>query len=88
MTNVLVKQPFGCLEAKFKESGRKDVYHEVDICNGCRFDHKDPTHWVIEGPRALTKTLLSTKITILKIRDSCNRYRRFYIKGREQDRLK
>jgi hypothetical protein len=45
------------------------------------------THWVIEGPRALTKTLLSTKITI-KIRDSCNRYRRFYIKGREQDRLK
>jgi NADH-quinone oxidoreductase subunit G len=33
-------------------TGRKDVYHEVDefICNGCRFDHKDPTHWVIEGP--------------------------------------
>jgi NADH-quinone oxidoreductase subunit G len=26
-------------------TGRKDVYHEVDefICNGCRFDHKDPT---------------------------------------------
>jgi NADH-quinone oxidoreductase subunit G len=25
-------------------TGRKDVYHEVDefICNGCRFDHKDP----------------------------------------------
>jgi NADH-quinone oxidoreductase subunit G len=42
-------------------TGRKDVYHKVDefICNGCRFDHKDPTHWVIEGPRALTKTLLS-----------------------------
>jgi hypothetical protein len=36
----------------------------------------------------LTKTLLSIKIIILKIRDSCNRYRRFYIKGREQDRLK
>jgi hypothetical protein len=34
----------------------------------------------------LTKTLLSNNI--LKIRDSCNRYRRFYIKGREQDRLK
>jgi NADH-quinone oxidoreductase subunit G len=37
-------------------TGRKDVYHEVDefICNGCRFDHKDP-HWVIEGPRAFDK---------------------------------
>jgi NADH-quinone oxidoreductase subunit G len=49
-------------------TGRKDVYHEVDefICNGCRFDHKDP-HWVIEGPRALTKTLLSTKIYTQKL---------------------
>jgi NADH-quinone oxidoreductase subunit G len=56
VTNVLVKQPFGCLEAKFKVTGRKDVYHEVDefICNGCRFDH-NPTHWVIEGPRAFDK---------------------------------
>jgi NADH-quinone oxidoreductase subunit G len=49
-------------------TGRKDVYHEVDefICNGCRFDHKDPTDWVIEGPRAFDKTLLSIKIIILK----------------------
>jgi NADH-quinone oxidoreductase subunit G len=32
---------------------KKDVYHEVEefICNSCRFDHKDPTDWVIEGPR-------------------------------------
>jgi NADH-quinone oxidoreductase subunit G len=45
-------------------------------------------HWVIEGPRAFDKDSVINKITILKIRDSCNRYRRFYIKGREQDRLK
>jgi NADH-quinone oxidoreductase subunit G len=33
------------------------MFTEVDefICNGCRFDHKDPTHWVIEGPRAFDK---------------------------------
>jgi NADH-quinone oxidoreductase subunit G len=44
-------------EAFKRVTGRKDVYHEVDefICNGCRFDHKDPTHWVIEGPRAFDK---------------------------------
>jgi NADH-quinone oxidoreductase subunit G len=27
----------------------------TNLCNGCRFDHKDPTHWVIEGPRAFDK---------------------------------
>jgi NADH-quinone oxidoreductase subunit G len=34
-------------------TGRKDVYQEVEefICNSCRFDHKDPKDWVIEGPR-------------------------------------
>jgi NADH-quinone oxidoreductase subunit G len=44
-------------------TGRKDVYHEVDefICNGCRFDHKDPTHWVIEGPRAFDKDCYQSK---------------------------
>jgi NADH-quinone oxidoreductase subunit G len=38
-------------------TGRKDVYHEVEefICNSCRFDHKDPTDWVIEGPRKFDK---------------------------------
>jgi NADH-quinone oxidoreductase subunit G len=38
-------------------TGRKDEYHEVEefICNGCRFDHKDPADWVIEGPRKFEK---------------------------------
>jgi NADH-quinone oxidoreductase subunit G len=46
-------------------TGRKDVYHEVDefICNGCRFDHKDPTHWVIEGPRAFDKDINQNNYT-------------------------
>jgi NADH-quinone oxidoreductase subunit G len=38
-------------------TGRKDVYHEVEefICNSCRFDHKEVTDWVIEGPRKFDK---------------------------------
>ena len=34
-------------------TGRKDKYGEVQefICNECRFDHKDPQDWTIEGPR-------------------------------------
>jgi NADH-quinone oxidoreductase subunit G len=35
-------------------TGRKDVYHEVEEFNSCRFDHKD-TDWVIEGPRKFDK---------------------------------
>tara|TARA_Y100000813_G_C23912438_1_gene234972 strand:+ start:112 stop:420 length:309 start_codon:yes stop_codon:yes gene_type:complete len=38
-------------------TARKDVYHEVEefICNECRFEHKDPADWVIEGPRKFEK---------------------------------
>ena len=38
-------------------TGRKDEFHEVDefICNGCRFDHKEVSDWVIEGPREFEK---------------------------------
>lgn len=34
-------------------TARKDKYGEVKefICNACRYDHKDKSHWVIEGPR-------------------------------------
>jgi NADH-quinone oxidoreductase subunit G len=57
VTNVLVKQPWMFGDEIQRVTGRKDVYHEVEefICNGCRFDHKDPTDWVIEGPRAFDK---------------------------------
>jgi len=38
-------------------TARKDEYHEVEdfICNTCRFDKKDVTDWVIEGPRKFEK---------------------------------
>lgn len=38
-------------------TARKDEYHEVEdfICNTCRFDKKEVTDWVIEGPRKFEK---------------------------------
>jgi hypothetical protein len=65
--DVLVKQLLDVWDEIQRVTGRKDVYHEVDefICNGCRFDHKDPAdgYWRQEN---LTKIQLSTKIIILK----------------------
>ncbi len=39
-------------------TARKDQFNEVEefICNECRFDHKNTTDWVIEGPRKIDKT--------------------------------
>jgi NADH-quinone oxidoreductase subunit G len=36
----------------------KDEYNEVEefICNECRFDKKNTSDWVIEGPRAIKRT--------------------------------
>ena len=38
-------------------TARKDIYHEVEefICNNCRYDHKEVSDWVIEGPRKFDK---------------------------------
>lgn len=38
-------------------TARKDEYHEVEdfICNTCRFDKKEVSDWVIEGPRQFEK---------------------------------
>jgi NADH-quinone oxidoreductase subunit G len=38
-------------------TARKDEYHEVEdfICNTCRFDKKEVSDWVIEGPRKFEK---------------------------------
>src|SRR6185295_17206145 len=38
-------------------TARQDQYHEVKefICNECRFDHKNTTDWVIEGPRHIER---------------------------------
>jgi NADH-quinone oxidoreductase subunit G len=39
-------------------TGRKDQYGEVEdfICNTCRFDTKNTSDWVIEGPRHISHT--------------------------------
>jgi NADH-quinone oxidoreductase subunit G len=36
-------------------TGRKDAFGEVDefICNTCRFEKKNTSDWVIEGPRVI-----------------------------------
>ncbi|HPT30408.1 MAG TPA: 2Fe-2S iron-sulfur cluster-binding protein [Prolixibacteraceae bacterium] len=38
-------------------TGRKDKYGELEsfICNDCRFEHKDPKDWIIEGPRKIER---------------------------------
>lgn len=38
-------------------TGRKDQYGEVKefICNDCRFEKLDTSHWVIEGPRKVKR---------------------------------
>lgn len=38
-------------------TARKDAYGEVKdfICNECRFEKKEKTDWIVEGPRAISK---------------------------------
>jgi NADH-quinone oxidoreductase subunit G len=44
-------------EKIFRVTGRKDAFGEVEsfICNACRFEQKDPSGWVIEGPRKIRR---------------------------------
>lgn len=43
-------------EDVIRVTGRKDVYGEVEdfICNTCRFEKKNTSDWVIEGPRQVS----------------------------------
>jgi len=38
-------------------TGRKDNYGELEefICNDCRFEHKEPKDWNLEGPRKIKR---------------------------------
>jgi NADH-quinone oxidoreductase subunit G len=38
-------------------TGRKDQFGEVEefICNTCRFEKKENTDWIIEGPRRIDR---------------------------------
>lgn len=42
----------------YRITGRKDKYGELGdfICNECRFDKKQPSDWVIEGPRKIERS--------------------------------
>ena len=44
-------------EEVLRVTARKDQYAEVKefICNECRYDHKDITHWTVEGPRHIDR---------------------------------
>jgi NADH-quinone oxidoreductase subunit G len=39
-------------------TGRKDQFGEVEdfICNTCRFETKNTSSWIIEGPRHIAQT--------------------------------
>lgn len=45
-------------EEVIRVTARKDEYNEVEefICNTCRFDKKNTSDWVIEGPRVIANT--------------------------------
>ena len=44
-------------EEILRVTGRKDKYGELEefICNDCRFHHKEPKDWIIEGPRTIER---------------------------------
>jgi NADH-quinone oxidoreductase subunit G len=44
-------------------TGRKDKFGEVEefICNTCRFERKELTDWVIEGPRVIDRTSVQSQ---------------------------
>ena len=72
-------------------TGRKDIYHEVEefICNECRFDHKDPSHWVIEGPRKFEKgSVINQNNYTQKLEKVTIETEHNILLGRDQDRKK
>ena len=72
-------------------TGRKDEFHEVEefICNECRFDHKDPSHWVIEGPRKFEKDSVINQNNYTRDLETVKiNTEKHILKGREEDRVK
>ena len=41
----------------YRVTGRKDEYGELEsfICNTCRFEKKEMSDWIIEGPRNINR---------------------------------
>jgi NADH-quinone oxidoreductase subunit G len=72
-------------------TARKDEFHEVEefICNECRFDHKEPTDWVIEGPRKFEKfSVINQNNYTRKLDKVVIKTEEHILEGREQDRIK
>jgi NADH-quinone oxidoreductase subunit G len=67
------------------------VYHEVDqfICNTCRFDKKEVSDWVIEGPRKFEKfSVINQNNYTRELETVIIETEEGILKGREQDRKK
>ena len=72
-------------------TGRKDEFHEVDefICNSCRFDHKNVSDWIIEGPRVFEKdSVINQNNYTRKLEKVVINTEETILLGREQDRKK
>ncbi|KAF2520176.1 2Fe-2S iron-sulfur cluster binding domain-containing protein [Flavobacterium salilacus subsp. salilacus] len=72
-------------------TARKDEYHEVEdfICNECRFEHKNPADWVIEGPRKFEKdSVINQNNYTRKLEKVTIKTEKNILLGRDQDRNK
>jgi NADH-quinone oxidoreductase subunit G len=65
-------------------TARKDQYGEVKefICNECRYDHKDMSHWTVEGPRHIDRGSVIAqnhyeKIDLVKLKKDVERQLKF-----------
>lgn len=72
-------------------TARKDEFHEVEefICNSCRFDHKETSDWVIEGPRKFEKfSVINQNNYTKKLDHVVIKTEKHILEGREQDHKK
>ena len=72
-------------------NARKDEHNEVEefICNECRFDHKNPADWVIEGPRKINKaSVISVNNYTTPLKKVHINTEELILEGRPQDRVK
>ncbi|WNM19838.1 2Fe-2S iron-sulfur cluster-binding protein [Flavobacterium capsici] len=72
-------------------TARKDEYHEVEefICNTCRFDKKEVSDWVIEGPRKFEKdSVINQNNYTRKLDKVVINTEKGILEGREIDRKK
>jgi NADH-quinone oxidoreductase subunit G len=68
--------------------GEEKMYHEVEeFCNSCRFDHKEVTDWVIEGPK-IRQRLVINQNNYTRELDTVHIATKRNFEGREQDRKK